>query len=210
MLEQRRASGALVFVAVAVVVLASRLPFLDAGFGTDPDAWRMALASRHLASAGEYEASRLPGYPVPEIVGALACGEAMALNGLVAVLSALGAAFFALTLRKLGSRDGVAAALALAMVPVVYINSTCAMDYVWALAFALASLYFVVAACPLAAGVLLGLAIGCRMTSGALLVPLCILLVRGGGTRRVAVDILKLIGASLLVGAVAFVPVALR
>ncbi|MEP6937397.1 MAG: hypothetical protein ABI871_04945, partial [Chthoniobacterales bacterium] len=51
-----------------VGVALSRLPFLDAGYGVNVDAWRVARAARHIAQTGEYEASRFPGYPVHEIV----------------------------------------------------------------------------------------------------------------------------------------------
>lgn len=209
----RAGARARVFAIVAAGVFLSRVPFLEPGYGYDPDAWRIALSARRLAVEGKYEVSRFPGYPVPELVSALfVWGGPLALNGLAALLSAVAAAFFALTLKALGSRDYVPGALAVAFAPVVYINSTCSMDYVWALAFLLASLYFVLGGRPVVAGVLLGLAIGSRATSAAMLVPLSVLVVwpRGGrhpSARRPLHGVVKLWAASCLVGGGTFLPV---
>ena len=71
------------------------------------------------------------------------------------------------------------AGFALAFTPQVYINSSNTTDYVWALAFILGSLYFVLLGRPLMAGILLGLAIGSRITSGAMLLRLGVLLASG-------------------------------
>lgn len=53
---------------VLVVVLFSRLPFLDAGYGVNADAWRVARAAHEIATTGQYSVSRFPGYPIQEIV----------------------------------------------------------------------------------------------------------------------------------------------
>src|SRR5678810_506663 len=116
--------------AVAAIVFASRLPFLGPGYGVDADAWLVAWAGRAIAQTGHYEASRLPGYPLHEYATALIWpwGSCLA-NTLTAVFSAAAAACFALVLRRLGSRDDVLAALALASAPVIYIASVVGMDY---------------------------------------------------------------------------------
>lgn len=81
---------------IAVMVLASRLPFLGAGYGVNVDAWRVARAARNIALSGHYEASRLPGYPIQEIVSSwLWRGGPWALNGASAVLSVAALAGFA-------------------------------------------------------------------------------------------------------------------
>src|ERR1043166_6986783 len=53
---------------VFLVVLLSRLPFLDAGYGVNVDAWRVALRAVEIAITGDYSVSRFPGYPIQEIV----------------------------------------------------------------------------------------------------------------------------------------------
>jgi hypothetical protein len=206
-------SGALVFFGVSAVVFASRLPFLQAGYGNDPDAWRVVNAARHIAITRKYEASRLPGYPIEELSYSLIYkGGPLALNGLTALLSAFAAAFFALSLRELRCKDYALASLALAFTPVVFINSTNSMDYLWALSFMLASLYFAITGQALAAGISLGIAIGCRITSALLLPPLWVMLAAPGGRRGQSSSkrVLVFSAGALLIGGIAYLPVVLR
>lgn len=201
----------LLFLSIAAIVFFSRLPFLGAGYGSDPDAWRVANVARSLAITGEYSASRLPGYPVQEIFCSLLWkGGPLALNGATALLSAFAAAFFALSMKALGYKNYILASLALAFTPVIFISSTSSIDYPWALAFILGSLYFVIAQRPLVAGAFLGAAIGCRITSGAMLVPLCMLLIQQTRRQYTVGNILKFLLGTFLVGTAAFVPVFLK
>jgi hypothetical protein len=198
------------FLLVAALVLFSRLPFLAPGYGVDPDAWRVAWAARVIATTGRYEASRFPGYPVQEFVSSLLVrGGPLALNGMTALFSALGAGCFALTLRRLGARDGVLAALALASAPAIFLASVTAMDYVWALGLALAALDFALRGRAVTAGVLAGLAIGCRIPAAGWIAPLALALaaVRPPGAR--ARPVVRFCAAALGVGALAFLPVLL-
>ena len=80
--------------------------------------------------------------------------------------------FFAIILRYFRIKHYLLLTLAFALTPVVYVNSVNTMDYMIALAFVLGSTYFVMVHRPLAAGMFLGLAIGSRITSGAMLLPL--------------------------------------
>ncbi|MEE8171252.1 MAG: hypothetical protein V3T70_11960, partial [Phycisphaerae bacterium] len=168
-LTQRAAASTWV---IGLVVLATRLPFLAAGYGADPDAWLVADTARQIAEHGEYAPSRPPGYPIQEFVCGLAqSGGPVALNGCTALLSVLAAVCFMRCLRRMGCADAGPAALALALTPVIYVNSVNAMDYVWALAFVLASLDALLHRRPLTAGLLLGAAIGCRITSALFVLP---------------------------------------
>ena len=158
-------------------IFISRLPFISSGPGVDPDAWRIINAATHLHMTGEYRASRLPGYPVPEIVmSVISTFDFRILNSVTALMSAIGAVFFALSVRNLSMRWWWTAGVALSFVPVVYINSTNTMDYMWAASFTMVSLYFVTRGHPVIAGIFLGLGVGCRITTGAMLLPLSILL----------------------------------
>ncbi len=106
-------------------VLLSRLPFLNAGYGLDADSWRVIHSARLINLTGQYTASRLPGYPLQEYVLSLFWrGGPFACNLITAVLSSFSFLFFALSLKKLQSRDYIVGALALAFTPIVYINST--------------------------------------------------------------------------------------
>ncbi|MEP0545814.1 MAG: hypothetical protein ABJF88_02700 [Rhodothermales bacterium] len=176
-----------IFAGLCAAIVVSRLPFLStASAGLDPDAWRIALAARHLATTGEYLASRFPSYPVHEIGSALgwALGGLGGLNGLTILFSGIAAGFFGLILRRLEVKGYLLGGLAFAFVPVVYINSLFAMDYVWSLAIVLGSLYFALREQPGIAGVGLGLAIGTRLTAGAMVIPLVWLLAMGGRPRE--------------------------
>lgn len=160
-----------------IAVALSRLPFLDAGYGVHHDAWRVAGAARHIAETGTYEASRLPGYPVHEIICSLFYrGGAVALNGLSAAFSVAAALAVWFIARQLKCRDAMLLALAFAATPVVFVNSVSSKDYVWAIAFVLWALYAAMNRRAALSGLLVGLAIGCRITSGAMLLPLALIL----------------------------------
>ena len=147
----------LTLLGIPVLVFVTRLPFLSAGYGMDPDAWRVATIAHYLAHSGVYVASRLPGYPVQEFVSSLLSrGGPLALNPATAFCSALAVFFFILILRTLGCRDALLAGFALACLPVVYISSTISMDYIWALAFLLGATYMTLGRRPWLAGIFLG------------------------------------------------------
>jgi hypothetical protein len=201
------ASEPRLFFAVAALVFLTRLPFVDAGYGAIRDAWRVASAARLIATTHEYWASRFPPHPVQEIVSAAIWWSGpLGLNLATAVISSLGIAFFALSARRLGYGDWALASAALALTPQIYINSTSTIDYLWALSFVFASIYFALRHHPLPAGLLLGLAIGARITSGAMLLPLAFLIVRHGERegrlRRLATFWL----AACAVGVLLFIP----
>jgi hypothetical protein len=191
-------------------VVLSRIPFLSAGYGVDFDAWRVAGAARTIATTHAYAAARFPGNPVHEVVCAMLFpGGHLALNAATALLGGIAAAFFALSVRVLGGKDYALAGLALAFTPVVFISSTTTIDYVWALALTMGSLYFILIGRPLLAGVALGGAIGCRLTSGAMLIPLGIMLAGSGRSARLS-SLCRFALGACLVAAVAFTPVVLR
>lgn len=196
---------------VTIVVFLTRLPFLNAGYGNDPDAWRVAAAAQSIAANGRYIPSRLPGYPLQEIACSLFWqGGPLVLNGIAALFSALACAFFALSWQALGGRHSFLAALGLAFIPLILINSTVSMDYLWALAFVLGSLYAILRSRPLLAGILLGMAIGCRLTSGAMLFPLGLMLYQPGKRQDNLRNLAVFAVGTGLVGVLAFLPVVLR
>jgi hypothetical protein len=162
-------------VLAAFAVLLTRLPWIGCGYGSDPDGYRVVIAARQIASGGEYQASRLPGYPVYEYLTALSATAApWVSNAVTALISTVAFVLFALIARELGVRRYLLIALGFALTPVIYVSSACTMDYIPALTGQLASMYAVLRRRPLLAGVLLGLAVGCRITAGALALPLCL------------------------------------
>lgn len=197
----------LLFWFTPAIVLISRLPFLGAGYGNDPDAWEMVNAARTIRATGHYTASRLPGYPLPEYAYAvLQSGGPLLVNGCTALLGLFGVACFVKSMKHLRCPSPHLAGLALAMTPVVFVNSINAMDYIWALTFILASCHLALIRRSPAAGFVLGAAAACRLTSLLMLVPLSFLLLWRGarGRRR---DLATFVVPALLTTVVAYAPV---
>ncbi len=199
------------YIAFVAIVLLSRVPFLFSGYGLDADSWEVALTAKHISETHAYEASRLPGFPVHELICSLFYnGSYVSLNLLSTIISTIGFLFFALTLKALRFKDVFLASFALAAVPVVYIHSTTTIDYTWALAFILISFYFVVKDKAVTAGLFLGIAIGCRITSGAMLLPFAIMISQTGEGRKNILRIVKLAFATCVTGAILFLPAWLK
>lgn len=157
---------------LAIPVLLSRIPFLDAGYGVEEDSWGIAVAAYHTWLYGVMEASRLPGHPVNEWVYSLLWGYGPWLyNFLSALCSVVCFLIFYRIAKHLQIKQAVLAALALVFTPVVYINSTCTIDYLWAMMFALAAFYALLTRQVLLSGIMLGLAVGCRINSCVLFIP---------------------------------------
>ncbi len=196
------------FALLLIGVLLSRIPFLADGYGLDGDSWAVALSAKLLHDIGIYEVSRLPGYPVQEWLSSLVIGGGpFAVNLLTAIFSTLGVAFFVLSLKALRFKRPYLAGIAFASVPAYFIHSTTTIDYNYALAFILGSFFFVVKDRLVLAGIFLGLAIGCRITSGAMLIPFIIILLQGDGIRANLLRIVKISFPALLLGALFFYPV---
>lgn len=189
-------------------VFISRLPFLSDGYGLDGDSWSVALTAKLLNEFGVYEVSRLPGYPVQEWLCSLFIGGGpFALNLLSAIFSCIAVFFFVLALKTLRFKRPYLAGIAFASVPVFYIHSTTTIDYIYALAFIMGSFWFVLKDRLILAGIFLGLAIGCRLTSGAMLLPFAILIVKNDGLKANILRLMKIAIPSLLVGALLFYPI---
>ena len=194
------------FLALGIVYLVSRMPFLNLGYGTDPDAWRVALTAHHLLDTGEYLPSRLPGYPLHEFVTVPLVNAGWVWTNLSTVLvSLLGVYLFARLAAELRLPARGAITIAFAFAPLLWINSVMTMDYMWALTAILGSYLLTMKGRPGLAGACLGLAVGFRMTSGAVALPLGLLLWRdppggraGGRTRDVARFVVALLAVSLV------------
>jgi hypothetical protein len=156
----------LAFAALAIVYIVSRIPWLNLGYGTDPDAWRVALTAEHLLSKGEYYPSRLPGFPLHEFVTVpLVRGGWVWTNLSTVIVSLVGVYLFARILTNLKLPNKGVLTIAFAFAPLLWINSVSTMDYMWALTFILASYLALIQRRFLLGGVCLGLAVGFRLTS---------------------------------------------
>jgi len=196
---------------LCAAVLLTRLPFLGFGYGWHADNWRTALAARHIAESGVYEASRFPGYPVQEYLCTLVWKSGpFGFNLLDALFCAAAALFFALICIDAGVADWWLAGLAFAFVPVLYVNSVSSKDFPWALAFLLAAWWCALRKKPLLTGILLGLAMGVRITSGAAALPIALILIDGAPNRVALRRVLATGVVSAAVAAAAFLPVYTR
>jgi hypothetical protein len=161
---------------VFTIVFISRLPFLDAGYGNEQDGWRVASAARYIGTTGEYKASRLPGFPVVEFMCSLVWKDgAWTMNLLTALASAIAMGTLSLIAKHYKCKDFILLALTFAFTPIVFINSTVTMDYMWAMMFMMFSWYAGLKARPSVAGIILGLATGCRITTALMVVPFTLL-----------------------------------
>ena len=175
------------FIFLAIVYLGSRLYWLDLGYGTDPDAWRVALTADYLWETGDYLPSRLPGYPLHEFATAAVIkgfwfveGGWVLTNLSTLLVSLVGVYIFAWIARKLSLPHAGVITLAFASAPLLWINSVTTIDYMWALTFLLAAYLALLRRSPTLAGVCLGIAAGFRLTSLAMLLPFWLLLARTG------------------------------
>jgi hypothetical protein len=192
----------------ALAILATRLPWLGAGYGSDPDGYRVVAAARAIAHSGEYHLSRLPGFPVFEALTALtALGPAWLSNAVTALCSTAAFVLFALILRHFKVRAALLIACGFAMTPVIYLNSCCTMDYISALALMLGATWLLLRNRLLPAAICLGLATGCRITSGVLGIAMCLWLFLEQPPKVALRQSLLLGVSSLAVAALCFVPV---
>lgn len=196
---------------ICVIVLISRIPFLSAGYGVDPDAWRFVSVIEGIAKSGQYELSTLPGHPVQELISTLLWKTGpIGLNGLTALMSVLAVIYFIFILKKLNFKNIYLPALALAFTPVVFINSVNTRDYIWALAFLLPAIYFVLNNKPITAGIFLGLANACRITSLLILIPLLIILYYQNDGKNKFRYLIHLTVSSGISTLILFIPVFIR
>lgn len=163
------------FLLVSLFIFLVRLPFIFLGYGAEEDAWGLPLTAQRIASTGVYEVSRLPGHPFQEVLYASVSHHGfICMNLLTMVIGATGIFFFMRLLRFFKVQSPVWPAIALAFTPVVFINSTNVMDYIWAMSGIIISFHFLCQRKYMLAGLILGFTIGCRITSGAVLLPFVI------------------------------------
>ncbi len=192
---------------VAIIILLSRLPFIFTGFGSEEDAWGLALTAEQIDISGKYEVSRLPGHPFQEILYSYIYQHGFLLMNLLTVLISTGGFIcFYLLLANHKVANPFYATMALAFVPVIYINSTNVMDYTWAMSAILCSAYLLSGRQMLLSGILLGVAIGCRITSGAMLLPYILYLIFDEKKLPVK-EILILTLTTLITSLICFLPV---
>jgi len=195
------------FVLFMLFMITTRIPFLFAGYGSEEDSWGMVNSLLRMHHSGTYEASRFPGHPVVEAFYLMVINKgAFIANLFTATLSAAGLYFFLLTLIKLNIKHFLLTTFIVAFTPVVFINSTNNMDYMWALSFMMMSFYFVADKKFFIASILIGIATGCRITSLAILLPFSFLIFEYGLTKRTVSNFVILISATVITALLSYYP----
>ena len=122
------------FIILAIVFYLARLPYINEGYGTDPDAWRVVMTAQHLWDKGQYFPSRLPGNPLHEFVVALLLPGGWLLTGFATMtVSLVGVYVFGRILKQLSLPMPGLMTIGFAFTPLLYINSIATMDYMWGL-----------------------------------------------------------------------------
>lgn len=162
---------------LVLVTLLTRIPFLFNGYGIEEDSYGLVLTAQNIAQTGDYEMSRAPGHPVQELVLSLIPNAPdFVMNGLSMLFGLASSVLFYCILRFLGYARPLLPTLAFTLIPALYVASTYTIDYVWALAFILLSFWFLLTRKNLLCGLALALAVGCRVTSVLLAIPIVIFL----------------------------------
>jgi hypothetical protein len=155
----------------------SRLPFIFDGYGVEEDSWGLVVNAYEMKQTGHYVASRIPGHPLQEYVYYFVYDSPAWVYNIFSVLASMAAVlFFYLSLRKIQLQQAFAASVLFSFIPAFYIAGTYTIDFAWAMAFVLASFYFLLDRKFVLSGILLGMATGCRITSEAFLLPWALLL----------------------------------
>ncbi|MEI6522977.1 MAG: hypothetical protein WCO37_05720 [Bacteroidota bacterium] len=172
-MKQQNRSNSNLFSAILVLAFAARIPFLFFGYGVEEDSYGTVVAAHNSYLTGVLEVSRLPGHPFQEIILSFfyPISSPLFFNLLSCIASLFAVYFFGKICKKYSQSFYWLAALVFAFVPVVFIASVSTIDYMWAMAFAMASWYGVQKKQMVWAGVLFGLAIACRINIAVVIVP---------------------------------------
>jgi hypothetical protein len=194
-------------VILLVLYVLSRLPWIGVGYGADPDAARVAISADWFWRTGVHYPSRLPGYPLYELlVSLLYPFGAVVMNLATLAISCTAVLLFAAILKRLRIEPKGLLTLTFAFAPMIWINSSITLDYLWALAFVLAAYLAAIDRRWLLGGVLLGIAVGCRPTSALLALPFFVLLAR----ERQARPLLEFFVTMGVTAVVAFLPIVVN
>jgi hypothetical protein len=155
-----------------LVFVTTRLPLINTGFGLDADAWRIAGTAFDLRHHLSYHASRFPGYPLPEFVNSLVIDLGwVATNSLTMLLSLISLFAFARITKAIDLRHRTLMIITYAFLPILWINSTNTMDYMWSLCFIMLTWFLILKGRPVIGGIMFGLAIGSRPHAVVLALP---------------------------------------
>jgi hypothetical protein len=184
------------------------LPFTLLGYGNDNDVANVLRAGRSWLD-GDYEISRRPGSTPVELVSAALdrVGGSVLVNLVSLVAAVVALAALGRILRREGVPSTGLVVLVLAAHPWFWVAATSLADFTWALGLLLAGIDLAQRGRRIPAGLLFGLAIGARATTGLLVVTWLVAEQLGHRERRPALRAAAGTGATALAVAVlCFIP----
>jgi len=194
------------------------VPFIIAGFG-EPDAWRNGSVALNWGVGKGYLPARFPGFPVVELsYGVLACifpAEKLWLytNSLTLLLSLIGIYVFYKILIYHNISNPITISLLLFFTPILFVNASSSMDYLWTICFVLLCYWFLLNQKPIWGGIFLGLAIGCRLTTGIFIFPFILFIICNPIIESPKVFIrnsVKFIGSAGLISVFCYMPLFIK
>ncbi|MCE8423181.1 MAG: hypothetical protein J5U17_11610 [Candidatus Methanoperedens sp.] len=156
----------------------SRIPFLDLGFSaftvsTDSDVLAIVNSAYLLRYYHIYTVSRFPGFPFYEFFNSFLIGGGWLFTNMgTAIVSFIGWIIFGKVLTILQIKNKALLFITFGFLPIIWINSTITIDYMWALMFVLLACFFVFSERYGLGGLALGFAVGTRFTSVFMIIPL--------------------------------------
>ncbi|MFC1563606.1 hypothetical protein ACFL6G_01660 [candidate division KSB1 bacterium] len=144
------------------------LPFIFFGYGADADSHLVVDSAKKLLNELAYSPSRNPGYFLHESVTALLIliGGSVAANFGTMILSFITILFFYKICEHFDIPHKNHLTIILAFHPLFWVNSTCTIDYIWAIAFLLSGMLMLLRGRGVIPGILFGFAVGARLSSG--------------------------------------------
>lgn len=181
-------------------------PLVFLGYGSHCDSHLVINTAQTLIEAHKYVPSRTPGYFVHEASTALLfmLGGSLLTNLGTMAMSLLTIYFFIKTCGYHSIPHRHLLAILLIIHPLYWVNSTCTIDYVWALALILIGYTLWNRKNYVGAGVLLGLSIGTRLSSILFVIAFAVssFLTRETGRKEILLTAIISIG----IGALLYIP----
>jgi len=182
---------------LSLAFLITRIPLLNLGYGKDPDAWRVAVSALYLKNYHIYQTSRFPGYPLSEFVNSIVIQYGWVVtNSITMMLSLASVITFGKILDIIEIEKRGLLTVTYAFMPILWINSTNTMDYMWGLTLLIISWYFSLKKNYLLSSILMGLAISSRINLILFLLPFTYLVWKE--TRNIRKVIYFNLGASII------------
>lgn len=194
---------------ITLVVILSRLPFIFNSLGSDLDSWREVYTGKIWHESHIYNASRFPGYPFPEFLYSFIYDYPYWSINFLSVLFTVGCClYFFRILEFLTVKFSFLISIVLSFIPVIYMNSTVAMEYNWSLFFLLGSVYYILNKKLWVASLFFGLMVSTRFNN-IIFMPAFLFLTysyTGKDFKRT----LQFLFTSLLFACIFFLPVIIR